>query len=148
MSDTSRQDAVQISLTRKECTRCRAEEKVAILRRHLLDKVRVSDLFAELDLHPIVFYRWQKEFFENGAAAFLSRERPGRQEDKQKRIEFLELPGGMIYCADSTHRILGPELPPAVVLHLDARGADLRSRSSCLICCSINCESANAIFTS
>jgi hypothetical protein len=36
-----------------------------------------------------VFYRWQKEFFENGAAAFQMKERPARQvEEKQKRIEF------------------------------------------------------------
>jgi septal ring factor EnvC (AmiA/AmiB activator) len=38
-----------------------------------------------------VFYRWQKELFENGAAAFQSQERPQRKvEEKQKRIEFLE----------------------------------------------------------
>ena len=38
-----------------------------------------------------MFYRWQKEFFENGAAAFQSQERPHRQvEEKQNRIEFLE----------------------------------------------------------
>ena len=69
-----------------------AEEKVAILRRHLLDKVPVSDLCEELGLRPTVFYRWQKEFFENGSAAFQSKERPARQvvEEKQKRIEFLE----------------------------------------------------------
>ena len=68
-----------------------AEEKVAILRRHLLDKVPVSELCGEKGLKPTVFYRWQKEFFENGAAAFQSKERPSRQvEEKQKRIEFLE----------------------------------------------------------
>jgi len=68
-----------------------AEEKVAILRRHLLDKVAVSDLCEELGLQPTVFYRWQKEFFENGASAFQTPERPHRQvEEKQKRIEFLE----------------------------------------------------------
>jgi len=68
-----------------------AEEKVAVLGRHLLDKVPVSDLCEELGLRPTVFYRWQKEFFENGAAAFQSTERPHRQvEEKQKRIEFLE----------------------------------------------------------
>ena len=68
-----------------------AEEKVAILRRHLLDKVPVSELCGEKGLKPTVFYRWQKEFFENGAAAFQSKERPTRQvEEKQKRIEFLE----------------------------------------------------------
>jgi len=67
------------------------EEKVAILRRHFVDKIPVSELCEELGLRPTVFYRWQKEFFENGAAAFQSQERPQRQvEEKQKRIEFLE----------------------------------------------------------
>ncbi len=45
-----------------------AEEKVAILRRHLLEKEPISTLCDELGLQPTVFYRWQKEFFENGAA--------------------------------------------------------------------------------
>jgi transposase len=46
------------------------EEKVAILRRHLVEGVPISNLCDELGLQPTVFYRWQKEFFENGAAAF------------------------------------------------------------------------------
>src|ERR1700722_1249905 len=76
---------------RKERKHYTSEEKVSILRRHLLDHVPVSDLCEELGLQPTVFYRWQKEFFENGAAAFHSKERPARQvEEKQKRIEFLE----------------------------------------------------------
>jgi transposase len=50
------------------------EEKVAILRRHLLEHVPISDLCDEYRLHPNVFYRWQKEFFENGAAAFQRRD--------------------------------------------------------------------------
>jgi len=29
--------------------------------------VPISDLCDELGLQPTVFYRWQKEFFENGA---------------------------------------------------------------------------------
>src|SRR5450756_3031868 len=67
------------------------EEKVAILRRHLVEGVPISDLCDEMGLQPTVFYRWQKELFENGAAAFQSQERPQRQgEEKQKRIEFLE----------------------------------------------------------
>jgi transposase-like protein len=76
---------------RKERTHYTAEEKVAILRRHLFDKVPVSNLCEENGLQPTVFYRWQKEFFENGVAAFQAKERPARQvEEKQKRIEFLE----------------------------------------------------------
>ncbi len=47
-----------------------APEKVAILRRHLLEKVPISELCDECHLAPNLFYRWQKEFFENGAAAF------------------------------------------------------------------------------
>jgi transposase len=40
------------------------------LRRHLLDHVPVSDLCDEHQLSPTVFYTWQKQFFENGPAAF------------------------------------------------------------------------------
>src|SRR5262249_34769403 len=45
-------------------------EKVAILRRHLIDRVPISDLCDEYQLSPMLFYAWQKIFFENGAAAF------------------------------------------------------------------------------
>ena len=45
-------------------------EKVSILRRHLIEKVPVSDLCDEHGLQPAQFYTWQKQFFENGAAAF------------------------------------------------------------------------------
>ena len=56
-----------------------------------MDKAPVSELCEELGLRPTVFYRWQKELFENGAAAFQAQERPHRQvEEKQKRTEFLE----------------------------------------------------------
>src|SRR5437016_3902470 len=46
------------------------EEKVAILRRHLVEKVPVSDLCDQHGIQPSVFYHWQKEFFENGHRAF------------------------------------------------------------------------------
>ena len=66
-----------------------AEEKVAILRRHLLEGLAVSTLCDETGLQPTVFYRWQKELFENGAAAFQA---PGRthHQAEQERIEYLE----------------------------------------------------------
>lgn len=49
-----------------------ATEKVAILRRHLIDHVPVSDLCDEYQIPPTQFYRWQRQFFENGASAFAS----------------------------------------------------------------------------
>lgn len=42
-----------------------AEQKVAILRRHLVDKVPVSDLCNEYKLQPSVFYQWLKQAMEN-----------------------------------------------------------------------------------
>jgi transposase len=67
------------------------EEKVAILRRHLVDRVPVSTLCDEHQLHPTVFYRWLKQFFENGAAAFGPAPRANKQEDAhEQRIAFLE----------------------------------------------------------
>src|SRR3954469_16678126 len=65
------------------------EEKVAILRRHLLEQVPISELCAKHGLQPTVFYRWQKELFENGAAAFQAKARPNRAAE-QERIDYLE----------------------------------------------------------
>jgi transposase-like protein len=64
------------------------EEKVAILRRHLLEKEPISKLCDEVGLQPTVFYRWQKEFFENGPAAF-EKARPNHSAD-QERIAYLQ----------------------------------------------------------
>jgi transposase len=66
------------------------EEKVAILRRHLVEKVPVSDLCDELGLNPNVFYGWQKQFFENGAAAFQRKGYRNRPTPEARKIEKLE----------------------------------------------------------
>ena len=65
------------------------EEKVAILRRHLLEKEPISKLCDDLGLQPTVFCRWQKEFFENGAATFDQKGRPN-DSVHQERIAYLE----------------------------------------------------------
>jgi transposase-like protein len=46
------------------------EEKVVILKRHLIEKIPVSDLCDEYQLQPTAFYDWQKQFFESGAFLF------------------------------------------------------------------------------
>ena len=43
------------------------EEKVAILKKHFVEKVTVSDICDRYNLQLTVFYRWQKQFFENRA---------------------------------------------------------------------------------
>jgi transposase len=66
-------------------------EKVAILKRHLLDKVPVSDLCDELGLYPNQLYAWLKEFFENGHAAFDNGRKSKAVEDaKDRKITQLE----------------------------------------------------------
>lgn len=66
-------------------------EKVAILKRHLIDKVPVSDLCDELQLYPNQLYAWLKEFFENGHAAFDNGRKAKAVEDaKERKIQQLE----------------------------------------------------------
>jgi transposase-like protein len=68
-----------------------ATDKVTILKRHLLEKVAVSDLCDELGIAPNQFYRWQKEFFENGYRAFDSgRKAKAASDGKDQKIERLE----------------------------------------------------------
>jgi transposase len=66
-----------------------ADEKVAILRRHLLEKEPISKVCDETGVNPTVFYRWQKEFFENGAAVF-ERRPEGRERKLEEKVESLK----------------------------------------------------------
>jgi len=63
-----------------------AEEKVRLLRLHLIEKRPVSQLCDENGLNPNVFYRWQKQFFESGAAAF-DQAGNGRKDSHVKKLE-------------------------------------------------------------
>ena len=66
-----------------------AEKKVKILRRHLIEKVPVSDLCDEYGFHPTIFYRWQKAFFENGKVFFepVDNSLKRKLEDKISKLE-------------------------------------------------------------
>ena len=66
-------------------------DKVAILKRHLLEKVAISNLCDELGLYPSQVHNWLKEFFENGHAAFDNGRKSKADEDaKDRKIEQLE----------------------------------------------------------
>lgn len=65
------------------------DEKVAILRRHLLEHEPISELCDELGLQSTVFYRRQKELLKSGSAAFEKKARPNHSAD-QERIACLE----------------------------------------------------------
>ena len=62
------------------------EEKVRILREHLINKKSISDICDIYKIKPVTFYHWQKQFFENGHNSFN-----GKRKDKsQKKISQLE----------------------------------------------------------
>jgi len=68
-----------------------AAEKVVILKKHLCEKVPVSDLCDQYQIHVNTFYHWLKIFFDNGAAAFEANSKPKAASDaKDKKIEQLE----------------------------------------------------------
>jgi len=46
------------------------EDKIKILRQHLLEGQPISEVCQKHQIIPTQFYQWQKTFFENGAAAF------------------------------------------------------------------------------
>ena len=50
-----------------------AEERATILRRHLADKVAVSDICDEYKIQPSLFYVSQRQLMENMAAALEDR---------------------------------------------------------------------------
>jgi transposase-like protein len=69
------------------------EQKAAILQRHLVGKVPVSDLCNEYQLQPSLFYQWQRQMFENLAGVFEAPAGSGpSQREKQlaQRVDHLE----------------------------------------------------------
>jgi transposase len=71
-----------------------ADDKAAILRRHLADKVPVSDLCDEYRIQPSLFYLWQRQALDNLAGALgdgrTRRARHQASAKEQARISALE----------------------------------------------------------
>lgn len=62
-----------------------AQEKAAIVKRHLIDRIPVSDLCDQFGLQPTQVYGWQKQLFENAAAAFELPSRKSKRDDAKDR---------------------------------------------------------------
>jgi len=61
------------------------EQKAALVRRHLEEKIPVSELCNEHELQPSVFYGWQKQVLENLSRA-LSSTTPERANRREKEL--------------------------------------------------------------
>jgi transposase-like protein len=67
------------------------ETKLSILKKHLVDKIPVSQVCDEHRIQVSLFYLWQKQLFENGHSAFENGRGQKRTDDaKQKKIDTLE----------------------------------------------------------
>ncbi len=68
------------------------EQKVALLRLRLLEEKPVSDICQENNLAVNLFYLWQKQFFDNGTAAFenTAKRRKADTDAKDRKIAALE----------------------------------------------------------
>ncbi|MFV0389199.1 MAG: transposase, partial [Pyrinomonadaceae bacterium] len=65
-------------------------QKVAILKEHLLEKIPVSEVCNKHGIQPTQFYKWQKQFFENGRKAFEISKLKSKTEPLQVKIDQLQ----------------------------------------------------------
>jgi transposase len=77
-------------MSRKQRRQFDGPQKVLIVKRHLVDKVPVSDLCDEYKILPTQFYQWQKQLFEYGAAAFDRKNGKSRVDTRDEKIARLE----------------------------------------------------------
>ncbi len=67
------------------------QEKVAVVKRHLLENTPISKLCDEFDIRPTLFYQWQRQLFENAHLAFDNGRKSKALDDaKDQKIERLE----------------------------------------------------------
>lgn len=74
---------------KKERRQWASAEKGRLLRRHLIEKVPISQVCGEAQLAPSLFHKWLEQLFANASLALESKRGPERSQDLQ-RIEKLE----------------------------------------------------------
>lgn len=84
---TMKEDKTEASRPRRHFS---AEEKVRLLKLHLVEGRPISAICDEHEIHPTLFYQWQRTFFENGAAAFDRSSRSRKPDPGERKIEQLE----------------------------------------------------------
>jgi len=66
------------------------QQKVALVKQHLLEGVPISDLCDQHQITPTQFYQWQKQLFEHGADAFERKGRPAGPAPQERQIQQLQ----------------------------------------------------------
>lgn len=68
------------------------KEKMSILRKHLIEKVAVSEICDKYEIAPSAFYKWQAQLFEQGEKVFeqssnVEKVKPTQYEQKIQALE-------------------------------------------------------------
>ena len=66
------------------------EEKLQLVKRHLMGKESVVSICEEEGIAPSQFYQWQQELFDQGAQCFTRKKKGGSKSAEQQKIEQLE----------------------------------------------------------
>jgi transposase len=59
------------------------DEKAAIVRQHLIEKVEISALCEQHDIQPSLYYLWRNQLFEHAARALQDRRATGHDPQQQ-----------------------------------------------------------------
>jgi transposase len=78
-----------MSEQRKRKPNFTAEQKVRIVRQHLLERTPISDLCDQHGISPTQFYTWQKQLFEHGTKAFENG-RNTRERELERKLAKLQ----------------------------------------------------------
>ena len=66
------------------------EEKLQLVKRHLMGKESVASICEEEGIAPSQFYQWQQELFDQGAQCFTRKKKGGTKSVEQLKIDQLE----------------------------------------------------------
>lgn len=78
-----------MSKSKRTRRRHSSEQKAALLKKHHVEKVPVSDVCNEAELQPSLFYIWQRQLFENASTVFDGAKN-GKTNEKAEREKQLE----------------------------------------------------------
>lgn len=74
----------------KNSNKIPAEQKVAIVKEHLVKKKPVSELCEQYGISPSLFYTWQQALFDNGAACLEKKRGPKPKINESQKVRELE----------------------------------------------------------
>jgi len=78
-------------MSKRKRRRFTPEEKLKILKSHLVEKIPISEVCEENGISPTLFYNWQKQLFDQGTQAFeTKRQRPSQLKRRDAKIKDLE----------------------------------------------------------